>query len=523
MPRKDPKKDGNTEHQRRELTRHWTDSIVDEILKTKKPPFVITGGLTTSGPTHLGTVCEFLYPAVLHEKLLDLGHKSEFHFIGDILDAFDSIPLDLEKYSNELNPYLGVPLVRVPDPMRCHKSIGEHYLSDAQDIMKKMRLKVNVIPINETYDSGKFDPFARLFLEREYDAKKIVAETSFRKVEEMKDWSPIMPICGKCGKIATTRVTWHDSDSYEYIDDVDVGYTKGCGYKGKAKIGDHEYKLQWRLHWPTWQVIFNTSAEGGGKDHFTKGGSYDTEVMVHRVIFERDPPVPFKFGFILFDGKKYSKSKGTGMGARDLIKLIPPEVIEYMLVEPDLPQDKDIKPSGDSLMLVYDEIERISATKNPESRADKKRALAFNLVIKRLRWRAKFVDILTYYQIHRNWKKVGELLDDKDGVEYLAPYIEEWLARKYAPERYNFALNPHKAKRKELVNSFNEKLKENMDALEVHNLVYSVAEENKVKPDELFQELYHVLIGKPSGPRFGKLVLAIGTRKTREIFDSSLK
>lgn len=505
------------------VTRHWTELLVENILTSRKPPFIITGGITTSGPTHLGTVCEFLYPAKINEMLKENGADSSFYFIGDILDAFDSVPSDMEKYSKQLEPYLGIPLCNTPDPMKCHGSLGDHYLADAEEVMKKMGLKIKVLRVNEIYQQGSFDPYARTFLKNEQETKRVVAETSFRKIEELARWNPIMPICEKCGRIATTRVTWHNDEEYEYIDDVDVGYTKGCGYRGKAKISDHKYKLQWRIHWPSWQAIFDTTAEGGGKDHFTRGGSYDTQVEIHRQILKREPPIAYNWGFILFEGKKYSKSKGIGMGTSELLKLIPAEVIAYMLIEPDVKSDKNIAPSGEGLITVYEEIERLSVLENPESRADKKKAIAFKLAIKKLRWKAKFVDILTYYQIHRDWKKVGMLLKDEGGVAYLAPYIEEWLARKYEPERYNFSLNPGKARNKELVMAFDGALEGGMNAIEIHNLVYSVAEAQKVKAAELFGELYQVLIGKESGPRFGKLIEAVGVKKTKELFSKSLE
>ena len=504
------------------VTRHWTEILVERIMTERKQPFVITGGITTSGPTHLGTVCEFLYPAKINDILVEKGQKSSFYFIGDILDAFDSVPSDMEKYGEQLKPYLGMPLCNTPDPLKCHVSLGDHYLADAEDVIKKMGLTIKVIRVNELYQQGKFDPYARIFLKNEQETRRVVAETSFRKVEELAGWSPIMPICEKCGRIATTRVTWHDDEEYEYIDDGDTGYVKGCGYSGRAKISDHRYKLQWRVHWPSWQALFNTTAEGGGKDHFTRGGSYDTQIEIHRRIFNREPPVAYNWGFILFEGKKYSKSKGIGMGTTELLKLIPPEVIAYILIEPDLKSDKNIAPSGEGLLAVYEEIERISVLGNPESRADKKKAIAFRLAIGKLKWKAKFVDILTYYQIHRDWKKVGSLLGDESGVAYLAPYIEEWLARKYEPERYNFSLNPGKAKNGSLVGAFDAELADRMNALEIHNLVYSVAEKQNVKAAELFGELYRVLIGKDSGPRFGKLIEAIGVKRTKELPSSSL-
>jgi lysyl-tRNA synthetase class 1 len=504
--------------------RHWTENLADEVLSKKKAPYVITGGMTTSGPAHLGTVCEFLYPAVLRSALEGKGEKAELHFVGDILDAFDGIPIDVQKYENILKPELGKPLVYVTDPFGCHKSYGEHYLEQAKDLMKHMSLKIDVIQANDLYDSGKMDQYTRIFLAEEEKAKEIVARTSMRKLESLAEWSPIMPICGSCGKIATTRVLSHKGDEYEYACDKDVEYTKGCGYRGKASITDHRYKLQWRLHWPAWQVLFGSSIEGSGIDHMTKGGSATTAEAVHREIFKREPPILFRYGFIMVNGKKYSKSKGIGMGAVELSELLPPELLKYALIEPNVEQNKDIDPNGDKLILLYNEVERINAIATPDNRADEKRWLAFRIAIGTLSWKASFVDMLLDYQISEDWDKVGEKLGDKSGVRYLAPYIERWLSKGFAPERYNFSLKHSKiTEHKEAVKRFVAELQGGMDDLKVHNLVYGVAKEEGIKPDELFKTIYGALIGKDKGPRMGKLIVSIGVDEVKHMLQDSLK
>ncbi len=513
-------KDSTEERQ----NRHWVQKLADRVISEKKHPLVITGGMTTSGPAHLGTVCEFLYPAVLKQAIENNGEKAEMVFFGDILDAFDSIPLEMQKYETMLKPELGKPLVYTIDPLGCHSSFGVHYLEQAKYLMKKLNLDINVIQANELYDSGKMDAYARIFLAKEDKVKEVVARTSMRKVEDLKDWSPLMPICEKCGKIATTRVIRHSGDEYEYVCDRNVEYTKGCSYKGKAKLTDHKYKLQWRLHWPAWQALYNSSAEGSGIDHMTVGGSATTAIAIHEEILEREPPILFKYGFILINGKKYSKSKGIGISAMELSELIPPELLKYVLIEPNIEQNKDIDPTGDKLILLYNEVERISTISKPETRADEKRALAFSIAIKKLPWKSSFVDMLLEYQIYKDWVKVGKKLDDEAGVRYLFSYIEKWLAKGYAPERYNFSVHQTKINENTVaVKSLISELKGTMDEIQVHNLVYKVAKEQNIKTEELFKTIYTAIIGKDNGPKLGKLIVAIGVDKVKEMLTYSIK
>ncbi len=503
-------------------SKHWTEILLDQLTEEKDEPFIITGGMTTSGPAHFGTICEFMYPAVLHNMLLENGKKTQFHFIGDILDAFDGIPYEMEKYSDILTPELGKPLVYTKDPMGCHSSFGIHYLDQAKQLMRWLSYEIEVTEADQLYSSGRVDKYASLFLHEEQKVKEVVARTSLKKLESMANWSPIMPICEKCGKVATTAVTWHSDEEYEYVCNRDVKYTKGCDYKGKAKLSDHKYKLQWRLHWPTWQAIFNSSIEGSGVDHMTKGGSATTADAVHHEILNRDPPIFFKYGFVLIHGKKYSKSKGIGISAAQLTELIPPEILKYALIEPDIQKDKDIDPTGDKLIQLYGTVERLSTLEKPDNRADEKKLLAFKVAIKRLPWKASFVDMLLNYQIQKDWDKVGSMLNDPEGVRYLSQYIEKWLSKGYAPERYDFSVKSTKITTNiQAVKDLAGKLNEGMSDLEVHNLIYSVAKEGNLDAESFFASLYTALIGKEKGPRLGKLIVSIGIGKAKEMLEFS--
>ncbi len=496
----------------------WVDILVERIAEQKKPPYVITGGMTTSGPAHMGTVCEFLYPATITQVMKNDGLQVEFHFVGDIFDAFDGLIPELLPYKEAMEKELGRPLSVVTDPFGCHPSLGEHYLTQAEAIMKEMGFRIDVVRANQLYEQGRFDEYAVFFLNNEQQAKEIIARTSMRKIEEMKDWSPIMPVCGNCGRIATTVVVWHDDKSYKYSCSRDVKYTTGCGFSGSNRLSEHKWKLQWRLHWPSWQKLFNTSAEGSGVDHMTVGGSATTAEAIHKEMFKREPPIFYKYGFILVNGKKASKSKGNAISAADVLKLIPPGMLKYKLIESNLEQDKDIVPSGDAMIALYEDVEKISKTEKPEERELQKKRLAFNIAIGKLPWKAPFVDILLNYQIYRDWDKVGKVVNDPEGAKYLSKYIEAWLAAGYAPDRYNFAVKETKiGSMKKEVAYFSSLLKEGMSDVEIHNLIYETAKQQNVPPIEFFKALYTAMIGKDNGPRLGKLIGAIGVAKVKKM------
>ncbi|VVC04765.1 Lysine--tRNA ligase [Candidatus Burarchaeum australiense] len=504
---------------------HWVERIAEKVAAEKKPPYIVNSGMTPSGPVHLGTLCEFLYPGAIHD-FLSRKSKSSFFFVADNMDAFDRVPASVAEHAKQLEPHLGKPLCRVPDPMGCCKSLGEHFLKDAEEAMGKFASKPKILRAEELYAGGKYDKYALMFFEKLDEVKKAVYESSLRN-ELPGWWSPIMPICKECGRIATTRVTsfdFADGGSYEYACDRALKYVKGCGFGGKAKLEDHEYKITWRLDWPARQHFLGVSVEGGGMDHFTRGGSWDTAVSIHEKIFKSKPPVGYRFGFVLLKGKKYSKSKGEGMGVADLTELIPPEVLKYALLRPDVQENKDIDTSGEAMLRLCEDYLAASklrldagagaAGEAELSRADRKRAVAFGLSTKTLAF-TTFSDVLLLYQLYKDWKKVGELSDGKS-AEYLKPYIENWVGMQFLPEEYAFEYAPRELKGNAgLVAKFSEKLDGRMKALDVHNLVFEVAREAGEKPETLFKDIYETLINKPKGPKLGRLVEAIGVARVK--------
>jgi len=498
--------------------KHWSEWLADKVIEEKKEPYVITGGMTTSGPVHFGTLCELLFPEAIKKELEAKGKKVSYFFIADIFDAFDSVPLDMEKYKAQLEPHLGKPLCDVPDPTGKSISFGDHYLEEARSLVKKFGISCTFVRINEYYMQGRFDEWSRFYLKHEAQAKRIVEETSGK--QEKKDWSPIMPLCANCGRISTTRVIAQDGENYEYICDKDVKYTKGCGFKGKAKISDHKYKLIWRLHWPTWKQIFHSSIEGAGVDHHTKGGSEDTCKAITLDLMKADYHIPFKYGFILFQGKKYSKSKGTGMGISQISRLIPPEIVKYMLLKPDLEENIDINPTPENLLRTMEDFQRAAELSGKDTdtlnRHERKMAIAFKLSTDTLNWKVQFLDVLLYHQIYGDWEIVAQMTGDPQGVGYLRPYIEEWIAREFVPEDYRFKYQPNPKLETQNTKQFIELLQPGMDALAIHNAVFGFAKSKGIEPKSFFAELYNVLIGKPKGPRLGKLIAALGVERVKK-------
>jgi lysyl-tRNA synthetase, class I len=497
---------------------HWAYRLASQVIEKhpEKAEYTILSGITTSGTPHLGTICEFLYPHAIKMAIEALGKKAKMYFILDIMDAFDKIPIVVSQYEKELAPHLGKPLEHVPDPTGTAPSLGEYFYLQMKGIMDSMGADATIVKASEMYKKNLPVPYAKMALDKLDLVKQIVQETSGRELK--KGWTPIMPVCERCGKIATTRVTSFDKEyNCDYACDAKLDYVQGCGNVGKFNLNDtSRYKIFWRLEWPARQAYMNADIEGGGVDHFTKGGSWDTAVGMHKQLFNREPPIGFKYGFILLEGKKFSKSKGNGMPMPEMVKLIPPKVIAYHLLKFDLEQNIDFNPSKESMLAIIEDYETASAITgdiDAMSKADVKKHFAYKLAGERT-WKCVFRDALTYYQISKDWKTVVSHygMDESDAKE-IAPYIEEWIAKGFVPDDYDFSYSPSKAEG--AAKEFFAAMDASLDAEGIHNAIYAFAKSKGIPGGEMFRAIYRAMLGKERGPRLGKLIYAIGAEKVK--------
>src|SRR3989338_2190674 len=131
---------------------HWSEQLADKVIAEKKEPYVVSSGMTTSGPAHFGTICEFLFPYTIGQMIKKRGKDVKVLMVADILDAFDNIPGPMEKYADILTPHLGKPLCDVPDPTGKSKSFGDYYLDEVRELMKKLEVEVQILRANDLYD-----------------------------------------------------------------------------------------------------------------------------------------------------------------------------------------------------------------------------------------------------------------------------------------------------------------------------------------------------------------------------------
>ncbi len=491
---------------------HWSEIIAKKIYDEKEPPYVVMAGITPSGPVHPGTLCEFLFAYAISRQLSKYGNV-HYVFVSDDMDALDAVPEPLKEYAKTIGEDMGMPLAYARDPKGCHESFAGHFIAETQELMKVFGVELEFVRASKLYAQGRYDKFAREMCERKDEIKEIVRVSSLRETMP-DDWFPIMPICKKCMNVDKNAVLEYKDGNYKYK-------CSKCGSVDWDKIENHRYKLLFRLDWPTRQKFMHVVTEGGSVDHHTKGGTLSTVAAVHREFYNEEPPYYYKFGFLKYKGKKYSKSKGIGHTVNELVELLPVEIIKYILLKPDVQEDKELVIDKETLFPILEDYKRASLVGKVQDvgtdttkRADRKRAIAFELCNARVVWKADIADMILYYNIYGDWNKVGELVGDMAGVEYLRNYINVWISRSLVPDRYMFRVDMKKSENA-LVRAYVQKMDEKLSAEDLHNLVFDVAKENGVDAKDVFKQLYLAIIGKEMGPRLGKLIYAIGIEKVK--------
>jgi lysyl-tRNA synthetase class 1 len=295
----------------------WLNTVVDELIArhpNQDDEIVVSSGVSPSGTYHLGTLREVLTAEVIAVELERRGRVSRHLHIVDDLDVFRKVPVNI---SEDYTQYLGRPLCDVPAPDGSDRSYADFFLADLLSAAGKMQLKMEVVRAHEKYRSGYFVPAIETALKHTADIRKILEDISGRKLEP--EWTPVQIL--EDGLLKNRQFVSIDaaSKTIHYLDkngdEQTVDYSTGA------------VKLSWRIDWPARWAQMHVNAEPFGRDHATKGGSYDTGKAIIEQIFKAEAPYPLPYNFIMKTGetKKMSKSAGDVITAADLLNILPPQ------------------------------------------------------------------------------------------------------------------------------------------------------------------------------------------------------
>ncbi|HJK00020.1 MAG TPA: lysine--tRNA ligase, partial [Methanocorpusculum sp.] len=328
---------------------HWADAKASRVPADRHQ--LIATGITPSGPIHLGNMREVMTGDMIYKALKSRGVDAELVYVADDFDPLRKVyPFLPDSYQK----YIGWPVSDIPCPCGEHKSYAEHFLEPFLSAIEELDIHPRIIRTSESYRSGMFTEQIKASLEHAEEIKGILERISGRKLEE--GWTPYYPICEKCGIISRATILSHDPENHT------VTYRCSCGHEGVSDYSKGEGKLVWRVDWPMRWSAYGVTIEPFGKDHASPGGSYDTGKCITKEIYGYEAPIPVTYEWISLKGRgEMHSSKGVVLTIRDMLDIVPPEVLRYMIAKTK--PDKTIAfDPGMGLLRLIDEYDRAAAS-----------------------------------------------------------------------------------------------------------------------------------------------------------------
>ncbi len=291
----------------------WLDKVLDQVearlskevaLGSRKESdvVVISSGITPSGPYHVGHAREILTGELVLRGLKKRGHKVDhLHFV----DAYDALrkryPYLPESYEQEA----GKPVFIVPAPDGIHKSYADQYFSEYKDAADLLGIDMTVMWTQDEYIKGLYADLIVLSLQKRDEIAAILKRISHRDVDS--DWQPVQILDETNSSLRTAKFVNFDANKRV------VTYIASDGTERIADMVKGQVKLDWRCDWPARWKLFGVTVEGFGREHATKGGSYDTGKAIVEEIYNGTAPIPVPYDTINLkgDNKKMSSSLGN--------------------------------------------------------------------------------------------------------------------------------------------------------------------------------------------------------------------
>ncbi|WP_327184442.1 lysine--tRNA ligase [Streptomyces sp. NBC_01334] len=362
---------------------------------------------------------------------------------------------------------------------------------------------------------------------------------------------PYKPYCGNCEKDLTTVTS--------YVDDTtELSYTcAACGFAETVRLNEfNRGKLVWKVDWPMRWAYEGVVFEPSGVDHSSPGSSFQVGGQIVG-IFGGEQPIGPMYAFVGISGMaKMSSSKGGVPTAADALKIMEPQLLRWLYARRRPNQSFKIA-FDQEIQRLYDEWDKLDAkvaegSALPADIAAHSRAVGtaageLPRTVRPLPYRtlASVADITAG---HRD--QALRILSDLDPQNPLGSLdearprydkAEAWINTHVPADQRTIVRAEADA---ELLKSLDEASQQSLrlllDGLADHwsldgltHLVYGVPKvqagfsadatpkelppEIKTAQRTFFALLYHLLVGRDTGPRLPTLLLAVGQERVRAL------
>jgi lysyl-tRNA synthetase class 1 len=493
----------------------------DKLLENPKEEEWVNDSTTPSGIIHMGSLKGPIIHDVLFRILKEKGINAKFTYGFDDMDVIDGLPSSL---AESLGQYMGVPIYKAPSPDG-NGSFGEHFSNVMKNALERLGIEPEIYKTSDMYLEGKFDEAIRFVLDNADKVRKVYSEMYNKELPS--DWYPFQVECPTCGKLGTTRVTGWDGNEVEFeCSKTLVKWAEGCETKGKISPFGGNGKMPWKVEWAAKWWAFGVTIEGAGKDHASAGGSYDVARKIVVDVFNQEPPLRLPYEFFLYDGKKMSSSKGLGLTGQELLEVLPPEIVRFLMIKNDPNTAVEFNPFGTQIIpKLIDDYQRAANEYEQNTGSDASRAFELSCIgdIK-LPPKFRFLTLAQWVQMPNMEEQIK-----KEGLTEWAKYARVWV-EKYAPESDKFLIQkdlPDMSKlteqQKGYLTSLRSLFEKDLNAEELQTAIYEMSKESGIPSIDAFKAIYTAFLGKDHGPKAAWLLQSLDRDFVKSRLDEASK
>ncbi|MBL0691606.1 MAG: lysine--tRNA ligase [SAR324 cluster bacterium] len=514
----------------------WPVTQANNILKRlakNQDTIILETGYGPSGLPHIGTFAEVARSNFVMMALKELAPELKLELIAfsDDRDGLRKIPPTIPN-PDILKNHLGKPLSKIPDPFQKYSSFADYMNNQLCEFLDSFNFTYTYVSATKFYESGRMDEVLLKITDNYQEIKDLFIKTIHQ--DKRENWSPFLPICQKCGRLYTTRVTQVDAKLYQLEYSCDQGnsdQSPACQHKGKMEINGANIKLGWKVDWAARWYTLNVDYEMHGEDLIE---SARISQKICRILGK---PAPLTYKYELFldeNGQKISKTKGNGVTIEEWINYSPFNgLLHFILANP-------AKPKKMGLDIIPRLVDEYLSAENKASTLDLYHPLwyikGFN------NYDASKVKQYPSYQLLAN---IAESLGEHD-VQLLLDYSQKYQPEITIDEDFiNFCQKvsqfvrhtSHKNKKDISINqdpalldnlkkwqSYLQSLASNsVNPENAQKQLFSLAKENNLPMKIWFKFLYNVYLNKDAGPKLGQYFAILGKNKSLELTDIAIK
>jgi len=514
---------------------HWTDVAADNIIREKgdKKNYTVAAGITPSGTIHIGNFREIITVDLVKRALEKKGKQVRFIYSWDDYDVFRKVPKNMPQ-QEMLQGELRKSIVDVPDPYGREESYARHNQVPVEEDVKRVGIKPEFIYQSKEYSKCRYAKEIKQALKNTAKIKEILNQ--YREEPLADDWLPIAVFSKKFKTDVVNNILWDGEWGVSY--ELEDGSTETVDIRKEGNV-----KLKWRVDWPMRWNVENVDFEPGGKDHSTKGGSFDTGKQIIKALWDKEAPTYVMYNFIGVKGGmgKMSSSSGEVITLRDVLEIYEPEIARYIFAGTRPNREFTISFDTD-VLTIYEEFDKVERTYFGLQEGNEKKA-AKDKVAYELSYIGKIPEVIPYQPSFRHLTMLLQIYNfDRDKViGYLekelknehdrqrlrtrAECAKNWV-QKYAPEDFRFSVQEKcqvkvDEKGKKLLHELADKIlaKEWTD-VELHEEIYVLCKNYELDTKDFFRLAYNVLVNKDKGPRLASFILEIGRKRVAKLFKS---